>query len=127
MSVIAFALVSVTFAQTYDTTSWDCELLKSAPANVSTREAIQLATKKVMPERPGDATTRDARVTVVIVVDRSGSVQCVHAKQGHPLLISGCIQAAKDWTFKPYRAKGHPVPFVTDLTFRFTNQKISVE
>src|SRR5579862_2891427 len=108
MKLIVFAIVVAvmllqcpTLAQTYDLSSWDCELLKSNPARLSTADAVRRASEKVMPQLPGDARIKDARVTVAIVVDSYGSVQCVHTKQGHPLLISACIQAAKDWKFKP--------------------------
>jgi hypothetical protein len=114
-------------AQTYDLSAWDCELLKSNPARLSTADVVQRATKKVVPQIPGDASIKDARVTVAIVIDAEGAVRCVHAKQGHPLLIASCIQAAKDWKFKPYRVKGHAKPFVADLVFQFTNSNVAVE
>ena len=121
--VAAFAVLSLAVTaqttQTYDLSTWECELSMAA--------ALQRVTKKVMPEIPGDATIQDARVTVVIAVDANGSVQCVHAKQGHPLLIGSCIDAAKDWKFKPYTAKGHRSAFLVDLTFHFTNREVVVD
>jgi Gram-negative bacterial TonB protein C-terminal len=121
------SLRGTALAQSYDLSAWDCELLKSNPAHLDTKDAVRQATKKVMPQIPDDARIKDARVTVAIVVDADGSVQCVHAKQGHPLLISSCIQAAKDWRFKPYRVKGHPSPFIADLVFHFANSNVAAE
>jgi outer membrane biosynthesis protein TonB len=131
MVAAAFAMLGLPSpaqaTQTYDLSAWECDLLKSSPPKLSVGEAVRRATRKVMPGIPGDATIRDARVTVVIAVDATGSVQCVHAKQGHPLLIASCIEAAKDWKFKPYTAKGHRSAFLVDLTFHFTNQKVVVD
>ena len=121
------ALQALGYAQTYDASAWDCDLLKASPTTLAKQDAVRRATKRVMPEILGDMTTKDSRVTVVVVVNKDGSVECVHAKEGHPLLISQCIEAAKDWKFRPYRVKGHSVPFVTNLTFRFTDHKVRVE
>lgn len=125
--VLTIALTAGGRPQNYDLSTWDCELLKDNLVNVDTKDAVRRATKKVIPDPPGDVTTRDALVTVAIVVDAKGWVQCIHAKQGHPLLITRAIQAAKDWRFKPYIVKGHALPFETDLTFRFTRQTVRIE
>jgi hypothetical protein len=114
-------------AQGYDISAWDCDLLKATPAQLGAGDAARRATKKVIPELLSDATIKDARVTVAVVVDAGGSVQCVHGKQGHPLLIGASIEAAKNWKFRPYTVKGHSVPFVADLTFHFVGHKVIFE
>ena|ERR1700676_3039075 len=125
--VLAVLSLRAASVQTYDTSAWDCELLKANPLNLTMEDAIRRATRKVMPEIPGDLKIKDLRVTVVVVVNKDGSVECVHAKEGHPLLISQCIEAAKYWKFKPYVAKDHPIPFITNLTFHFTNHSVRVD
>jgi hypothetical protein len=126
-AVAVLALHVAGCAQTYDISAWDCGLLKENPTNLGVGEAVRRATKRVMPVLLGDEKTMDARVTVAVAVDAHGSVQCVHAKEGHPLFIGACTEAAKDWKFRPYTVKGHSVPFVPDLTFHFTGQKVRLE
>ena len=126
MFAIALTLRGVALAQTSEF-AWDCDLLKSKPATLSAGASVRRAEKRVTPELPGDANIRDARVTVALAVDASGSVQCVHVKQGNPPLTGSSVQAAKDWKFKPYAPKGRPVPFVADLTFHFIIGRVLFE
>jgi hypothetical protein len=99
--------------------AWDYDLLKESPTSLAMEEAVRRATKKVMPEILGDMTTRDSPVTVVAVVNKNGSVECMRAQEGHPFRMSPCIKAAQHWKFRPYTAKGHSVPLITNLTFHF--------
>jgi hypothetical protein len=105
---------------------WDCSLVQANPVRLSKGIALRLAVKKVRPTQPMNSRV-DALVVLEIAVNENGDVECVRARSGHPLLISVSIHAAKDWRFKPYRLNGRAVPFVSELYFRFTDDRVKYE
>src|SRR5262245_61239908 len=48
-------------------------------------------------------------VLIDIAVDKSGEPTQIRALEGHPLLISETMEAAKQWRFRPYRLDGKTV------------------
>jgi TonB-like protein len=120
-------LAAVGQVHKYDPPTKGCKLLKANPPTIESGEAIRLAINKVIPQALGDPQNGDAQVVVTVAVDKGGSPQCVAAIEDYPLLARACIEAVKGWKFDPYTAEGHEVPFVTRLTFRFTQQKVRVE
>jgi hypothetical protein len=119
--VMIVALATIARAQTYEPLK-TCKLVKARPIILESGEVIRRAINKVIPKG-----NRDAAVIVTVAVDAEGSPRCIAAKNQDQLLASDCIEAAKHWKFDPYIVEGNPVPFVTRLTFHFTQQKAWVE
>ena len=124
--VAVITLAAVGQVHKYDPLTRDCKLLKANPAILELGEAIRLAISKVIPQALGDRQNGDAQVIVTVAVDAGGSPQCLAATDVSLLTRSG-IEATKGWKFDPYVVEGHAVPFVTRLTFHFTQQKVWVE
>jgi hypothetical protein len=125
-AVAVIALAAIGRAQAYYPLSRNCKLLQANPAILESGEAIRRAINKVIPDPLGDQKGTKAQVIVTIAVAASGQPQCVAATEVSLLTRSG-IEAAKGWKFDPYIVKGQAVPFVTKLTFHFTQQKVWVE
>ena len=46
-------------------------------------------------------------VTVQVLINVSGKVECVRAVKGHPLAISAAVECVSKWVFKPHTLNGH--------------------
>jgi protein TonB len=62
----------------------------------------------------------EGQVLVDILVDQQGNVACAQLIYGHPMLAGSAVEAAKDWTFRPKKQKGHAVSFYGHLRFHFS-------
>lgn len=51
----------------------------------------------------------EGSVLIEITVNRSGEPVEIQALEGHPLLISATLEAAKQWRFQAYRVDGKAV------------------
>ncbi len=79
------------------------------------------AIKKVTPQIPPLVQGHvKGAVLVAITVSEDGKVENAEVVAGHPLLRETCLQAAKQWTFKPTLIGNHPVKVQGVLTFNFT-------
>lgn len=77
--------------------------------------------KRVDPIYPEIAKAANAsgNVVVEIVVDEAGKVVSARALNGHPLLRSAAVDAARQWQFTPTQLSGEPVNVIGTLTFNF--------
>lgn len=57
----------------------------------------------------------EGKVAVHMLIDEDGNVLCAWYKQGHPMLRKAVLEAAKQWTFKPFTLSDVPVKFYGDL------------
>lgn len=100
---------------------------KGKPVWLDTDALLKDATHCVAPKMP--ALARQARldgyVSVDILVDQKGHVVCVQLINGHPMLVGSAIEAAKDWLFRPKKAKGKRVSYYGHLRFHFSTGKIA--
>ena len=79
---------------------------------------------KVLPSTAHlEAVKSDVRLKIEF--DKSGTVTCVVALEGHPLLIPRGIEAARQWTFRPFTVNGTAVNVQSGLVFRFNKGKVS--
>jgi len=67
------------------------------------------------------------KVVLQAVIGKDGVVQYLKALEGHPLLISAALSAAKDWKYKPYRLNGKAVAVETTITVNFTLENFQVK
>jgi len=66
-----------------------------------------------------------AKVALDVHIDAKGQVCCVRAGNGHPSLQLAAIQSAKEWTFMPFSAGGHPVSVFGRIEFEFGNKELA--
>ena len=58
-------------------------------------------------------------VTVQVLIDEQGNVSAAHAVDGHPLLQSVCVAAARQARFSPTLLEGEPVKVTGVITYTF--------
>ena len=58
-------------------------------------------------------------VSVQIVIDEQGNVSSAHAIDGHPLLQSVCVAAARQARFSPTLLDGEPVKVTGVIQYNF--------
>ena len=66
-------------------------------------------TKFVCPTYPQDHVRLQGVVLIEIAVAKNGEPSEIRAVEGHPMLISATMEAAKQWRFRPYRLNGKAV------------------
>jgi outer membrane biosynthesis protein TonB len=66
-------------------------------------------------------------VRVEVLIDPTGHVACAHAINGHPILISSAIDAARQWTFRPIKHGNLPVAFYGSLLFIYSTETTPVK
>ena len=62
----------------------------------------------------------EGQVVVKVRVDRRGEVTRVRLVRGHPLMVQACLDAARQWRFRPMLRRGKPVAFTGLLRFEFS-------
>jgi outer membrane biosynthesis protein TonB len=107
---------------------WDCrDEIRMRPDMTVVRISQGVATGNVLnridPEKP-PAGTQEQTVYVQVVVDDRGTVACARPLEfagasNDPALQSKSVDAAKQWTFKPYLLNGRPISVETVLAFQF--------
>lgn len=58
-------------------------------------------------------------VTVQVLIDEQGNVSSAHAVDGHPLLQSVCVAAAREAKFSPTTLEGEPVRVTGVIQYNF--------
>lgn len=98
--------------------------VKKGPSKVSEGVLQGGAINKVTPVYPQIARTAHVygTVQVVVTISEEGRVTEAYAANGHPLLKTAAIEAARRWTFKPTLLSNVPVKVQGVLTFNFTLQ-----
>jgi hypothetical protein len=81
----------------------------------------QRATKRV--DLSGSLKQVDIRGTVGVdvLVGADGNVVCAKGVYGHPMLLSGVVEAVRRWRFKPVKENNVPVAYVGKLDFALCN------
>ena len=77
---------------------------------------------RVEPEYPAEARAehRSGEVTLEIRVRQDGSVASIRTVKGDRLLAEAASAAVRNWHYEPYRVKGQPREFQTDVILRFS-------
>jgi TonB family protein len=93
------------------------------PTWLDTKALLKRSTHCLAPRMPALAGQAriEGQVLVDILVDQHGKVACVELIHGHPMLAGPAIDAAKDWTFRPKKQKGHAVSWYGHLRFQFSS------
>ena len=73
------------------------------------------------PELPSlaKAAHLEGTVTITAVVDEDGAVQALQLVSGHPSLVTGAMEAAKRYRFKPATMRGSPIESTLRLDVGF--------
>jgi TonB family protein len=74
------------------------------------------------PQYPADALAahRTGDVVLEVLVGADGSVASTRPINGDPLLVTAATDAVRTWRYEPYRYKGRPAEFQTDVTLKFS-------
>jgi TonB family protein len=96
------------------------------PIWLETAALLKRATYCEAPKMPGLAGNlrMEGQVYIEILVNGEGKVSCARIVNGHPLLVSSAIYAAKEWTVRPKKQHGKHVWFYGHLLFHFSTGKI---
>src|ERR1051325_1093322 len=76
----------------------------------------------VEPAYPEEAKARgiEGKVVLDAVVDRSGVIETLSVRTGHPLLAKSALQTVRTWRYRPTLLNGVPVEVTTDIQVLFT-------
>lgn len=77
---------------------------------------------RVEPQYPADALAahRSGDVILEVLVGEDGAVASLRAVSGDPLLSAAAADAVRNWRYEPYRVRGQPAEFQTDVTLKFS-------
>ena len=59
------------------------------------------------------------QVVLTAVINRSGVIESLQVKTGHPLLTRAALDAVKQWRYRPYILNGEPVEVETQVIVSF--------
>ena len=59
---------------------------------------------------------------VQVLIDEQGNVSAAHAVDGHPLLQSVCVAAAREAKFSPTLLEGEPVRVTGVIQYNFVSR-----
>ena len=62
-------------------------------------------------------------VTLLLVINEQGRVECVSALQGHPIALGSAVSAVKDWHFRPFVEDGQPYSVLGTLSLDYDFQR----
>lgn len=85
------------------------------PLRVSETVMARLIDKKIQPSH----TKTTGTVVLSVVIGRDGSVGNIQVVSGPRSLQDASLEAARQWTYKPYLVDGVPVEIATTLMFNF--------
>jgi protein TonB len=90
-------------------------------AQVSAEALSGMVESKTLPEYPKDALLKGIQGDVIfkIVVDETGKIVRREPTGGDPLLVAASKDALQGYRFRPYLVNGTPVPFESQLGYRF--------
>lgn len=89
----------------------------SIPADSAKLEPIKIVKAVYPPE--AKVQKLEGRVIVKINVTESGDVDGTEVVSGNPVLAAACVDAAKQWKFKPFIRDGKPKKVSASLPFDF--------
>lgn len=77
---------------------------------------------RVEPQYPVDAMAahRSGEVVLEVLVGQDGAVASARPLRGDPILTTAAADAVRNWRYEPYRVKGRPAEFQTDVTLKFS-------
>ena len=84
--------------------------------------AESLLRQRTEPQYPSAALAahRTGDVVLEVLVNAEGAVVSCRALSGDPLLVAAAADAVRNWRYEPYRMKGRPAEFQTDVTLKFS-------
>jgi Gram-negative bacterial TonB protein C-terminal len=62
-------------------------------------------------------------VTLAVLIDQSGKLECAEVLNGHPIATGSAIEAVQHYRFQPYSANGHTHPVLGTLTLDYHFQR----
>ena len=65
----------------------------------------------------------EGTVKLSILVNPTGTVDCIKLVSGYPLITNSAIEAAKDWRFRPLTMNGKQLAFYGLLEFHITTRE----
>jgi protein TonB len=89
---------------------------KDRPIRVSSGVMAGLSLHRVLPVHPGDAKKINGVVVMAATIDDHGKIVELSAISGPEMLRDACLDAVKQWTYKPYLLNGKPVFVKTQIT-----------
>jgi TonB family protein len=89
----------------------------SIPADSTKLEPIKIVKAVYPPE--AKVQKLEGRVIIKINVTESGYVDGAEVVSGNPILAAACVDAAKEWKFKPFIRDGKPKRVSANLPFDF--------
>src|SRR5439155_26654898 len=89
----------------------------TTPADSTKLEPIKIV-KAVYPQS-ARAEKIEGRVIIKITVTETGDVDDAEVISGNPILAAACLDAVKQWKFKPFIKNGNPVRVAANLPFEF--------
>jgi len=77
---------------------------------------------RVEPQYPAEARAdhRSGDVVLEVLVNQDGTVASMRPLRGDPLLATAASDAVRSWRYEPYKVKGRPAEFQTDVTLKFS-------
>lgn len=77
---------------------------------------------RVEPQYPAAAVAahRSGEVVLEVLVGEDGTVASARPLRGDPTLVTAAADAVRNWRYEPYRVKGRPAEFQTDVTLKFS-------
>lgn len=85
-------------------------------------EMLRRVVRRTSPKFP-KAFRVEACITVDVMVTPTGTVGCVRANEGHPLLRAAAIEALKDWTFQPRQEEGQRTSYLGRVDIPFSSSE----
>lgn len=91
------------------------------PVEISTAEAEDNLLYRVEPEYPDDARKQGVQGEVVldVLIGGDGKVQDVHVDSGPPQLTQSCVDAVKQWRYRPRKQNGLEMRVHTTVNLDF--------
>jgi TonB family protein len=92
----------------------------STPLWLTPKQLEAMAINKIPPRLPSSCRCEGV-VIVDILINLEGKVECARFKKGHALLRDAALEAAKQWTFKPFSLSGERLSVYGHLELRFSS------
>ena len=98
-------------------------LTPESPIHISPEIAKKHLFKYVPPNIPGDLIlSLGSELKLQAVIARDGSVSRLKVLEGHALLYSAAIEAARNWKYRPFVVNGRQAEVVTEISVEFRNR-----
>src|SRR5215469_4285298 len=112
LMIAMFSLAGVGLAQQTD---------QPGVQRVQQPEAIAMGnlTDVVDPSLSEDLGTVTGKVVLRILIDKAGKVAQANLESGDPTLVNACLDAVRQWRFRPFTLNNAPVEVETTATIEF--------